>query len=111
MTVTANEQQLINVGPVAAIPAGEGRMFEIGDILIAVFHTRSGAVFATQALCPHRDGPLADGLVGDCKVVCPLHGRKFDLGSGLPADKECEALKTYSVIVNQAGDLMLNLDV
>jgi len=110
MTVTESEQQLINVGPLTAIPAGEGRMFEIGDLLIAVFHARSGAVFATQALCPHRAGPLADGLVGDGKVVCPLHGHKFDLGSGLPADNECEALKTYLVIVNEDGDLILNLD-
>ena len=49
-------------GPVASIPAGEGRTFPAGTKRIAVFRTRQGALFASQADCPHRGGPLADGL-------------------------------------------------
>ena len=53
---------------------------------IAVFHTRAGGVYATQALCPHRQGPLADGLIGGTTLLCPLHAWKFDLATGEALD-------------------------
>jgi nitrite reductase (NADH) small subunit len=56
---------------------------------MAIFHLRSGEVFATQAVCPHRGGPLADGLVGAGTVICPLHSWKFDLKSGEPLLGSC----------------------
>jgi nitrite reductase (NADH) small subunit len=61
---------------------------------LAVFHTRAGEIFATQAECPHRGGPLADGLVDAHTVVCPLHDRIYDLRTGQGAD--C-AITTYPV--------------
>ncbi len=60
-----------SIGFVDQIPKGEGRTFKLGELKIAVFHTRAGEVFARQAQCPHRDGPLSDGLLGADKVVCP----------------------------------------
>ena len=38
---------------------------------------------AIDAHCPHAAGPLADGIVADSCVTCPLHGRRFDLETGL----------------------------
>jgi nitrite reductase (NADH) small subunit len=64
------------------IPPGEGRSFVVGSTELAVFHTRSGGFFATQAICPHRAGPLADGLTDGATVVCPLHDRIFALSTG-----------------------------
>lgn len=84
------------LGPLAAIPPGEGREFALGGNLIAVFHTRSGAVYATQALCPHRQGPLIDGLVGGTTLICPFHSWKFDLATGEALLGQC-ALETYPV--------------
>ena len=69
----------VNLGPVYRIPAGEGRVFRVDTFDVAVFRPRSGTVHATQAWCPHLGGPLADGVVGNGKVVCPLHGYKFSL--------------------------------
>ena len=76
------------VGTCAQIPPGEGRSFIVGRTEFAVFHTREGGVFATQAMCPHRAGPLADGLTDAATVVCPLHDRVFSLetGAGLGHD-------------------------
>jgi nitrite reductase (NADH) small subunit len=62
-------EQKVTLGPLSLIPAGEGRNFEIAGERIAVFHTRAGQVFATQAACPHKNGPLADGLVGGNIVI------------------------------------------
>ena len=98
----------ITIGPLSLIPAGEGRNFEIAGLRIAVFHTRAGQVFATQAECPHKNGPLADGLVGAGEVICPLHAWKFDLSTGEPIMGSCK-LKTYASAVNEQGQVVLTL--
>ena len=112
MTTTfPSAKVLYNLGPLSRIPAGEGRTFQVEDIPVAIFHTRSGQVFATQAHCPHRNGPLSDGLVGANTVICPLHALRFDLASGQPEGHNCEMLKTYAVTINSGGDLLLYLGV
>ena len=98
-----------DLGPLAQIPPGEGRAFDLGGRRIAVFHTRAGDVLAVQAACPHKQGPLADGLVGAGSVVCPLHGRKFDLASGAPLGHACGSLATYPVSVDAGGRIHLQL--
>ena len=69
----------VHIGSVDQIPPGEGRNFIVEQEQIAVFRTHAGEVYATQATCPHRNGPLADGLLGGATIVCPLHDRTFDL--------------------------------
>ncbi len=88
-----------NLGPVTQIPPGEGRSFLVGDIDVAVFRTREGKLYATQARCPHRGGPLADGLTDGATVVCPLHDRIFSLASGEGIGNEC-SITIYPVIVS-----------
>ena len=101
---------VVNLGRVAKIPRGEGRVFQVDGQFIAVFHTRDSNVFATEATCPHKGGPLADGLVGAQKVICPLHSFVFDLGSGQAAGNGCRALKTYPVMVNEQGDILVGVE-
>jgi nitrite reductase (NADH) small subunit len=96
----------VTIGPISAIPPGEGRAFQAGPLRIAVFHTRDGGVYAVQAECPHRGGPLADGLVGGSTVVCPLHSWKFDLASGRALFGECD-LKTYPARLDESGHVVL----
>lgn len=66
---------------VADVPLGEGRAVTIEGRRIAVFHTESGW-YALEDSCPHRGGPLSDGILADRCVACPLHDRRFDLASG-----------------------------
>lgn len=96
------------MGSLSAIPLGEGREFEIGGELIAVFRPRSGGLYATQARCPHQEGPLADGLVGGTVVSCPLHARRFDLATGLQSDGSCR-IKTYPVEIGPDETIVLTL--
>ena len=72
----------INLGDIDQVPEGQGRCFIVNGEEIAVFRTRSGRLFAVENQCPHRRGPLAEGVIGEGKVLCPLHGHKFDLASG-----------------------------
>jgi nitrite reductase (NADH) small subunit len=81
------------------IPVGLGRPFQVGDKLLAVFRTREGRVFAIDGVCPHRGGPLADGMLAGDQVVCPYHAFKFHRATG-----ECDqpgvcALATYPIEV------------
>ena len=98
----------IPVAPLAEIPPGEGRTFHIAGERIAIFHTRTGQVFATQAECPHKTGPLADGLLGGTTLVCPLHSLKFDLTTGEGQGSDCR-LKTYPAQVDSNGHVVLLL--
>ena len=110
-TIAASENAVVsyNLGPVQRIPPGEGRIFQVHDIQVAIFRTRAGQVFATQPDCPHRAGPLADGLVGDGKVVCPLHAYAFDLATGQPVESSCARLRTYPVVLNEFDEILLTL--
>ena len=72
----------VTVGNVDEIPVGQGRTFAVDGEQIAVYRMRDGSLRALGAVCPHKGGPLADGLTDDDAVVCPLHGRSYDLTSG-----------------------------
>lgn len=100
--------ELHPLGPIAAIPLGEARVFRVEGREVAVFRCRSGEVYATGAECPHRGGPLADGLVGNHSVICPLHGFAFDLRTGKAPGHECDRLVTHRVLVT-GGELTLEL--
>ena len=97
-----------SAGHISAIPPNEGRMLRVGGHLVAVFHLRSGEVRAVQPWCPHRRGPLVDGLVGDGTLVCPLHGRTFDLASGEALQGEVGVV-TYPAWLEGDGTITLEL--
>jgi NNP family nitrate/nitrite transporter-like MFS transporter len=110
MTVDVRSGREHRLGRVDDIPVGEGRTYAVGDHQVAVFRTRGGRVHATQATCPHRGGPLADGLADDRVVICPLHAYTFELGSGC-ALTGTEPLRTYPVRVTDDGDLTVTVPV
>jgi len=99
----------LKLGPLSTIPPGEGRNFDVLGEKIAVLRTRTDQVFAVQAGCPHRGGPLADGLLGGSTLICPLHGWKFDVSRGDVLFGDC-GLKTYPVRVDEAGQIVLNFE-
>jgi nitrite reductase (NADH) small subunit len=71
----------LEVCSVDDIPLGEGRTITLDGRRIAIFRA-TGGWYALDAVCPHRGGPLADGIVCDRAVICPLHDRRFDLETG-----------------------------
>jgi len=74
-------EDLHRIGRVGDVPLLEGRTVTIAGRRVAIFRTAEGH-HAIDAVCPHRRGPLADGLVADACVTCPLHGWRFDLRTG-----------------------------
>ena len=98
---------LVNLGNVEDIPMGQGICYIVKGEEIAVFRSRNGKVSAIENKCPHRQGPLAEGVTGDGKVVCPLHGHKFDLATGKGSEKG-ECVRTFKVW-EQHGQMILEL--
>ena len=97
-----------DLGSIDRIPPGEGQTFVVAGREIAVFRARgSDAVHATQARCPHKAGLLADGIVGDGKVICPLHSYKFDLATGTPLGNACHSLTTYHTEITDDRRVLL----
>lgn len=75
----------------------EGSVLLVGDA--AVFNV-SGHLCATQAKCPHQQGPLTEGHVTGSNVTCPWHGSQFDVCSGsVLRGPAVTPLQTYNVVV------------
>lgn len=87
----------VPVGKVSEIPVGEARTFAVDGEQIAVFRLRDGTLRAIDAVCPHKGGPLADGLADDKVVVCPLHGHTFDMYTGAEATSGALSVRSYPV--------------
>jgi nitrite reductase (NADH) small subunit len=97
----------VNLGRLDKIALGHALTFIVEGEPIAVFRQRDGRIFATQNRCPHKQGPLAEGVAGGGKVICPLHGHKFNLETGEGSEKG-ECVKTYKVSeVN--GEMLLQI--
>jgi nitrite reductase (NADH) small subunit len=85
------------LGNVDEIPIAEGRTYAVDGEQIAVFRLRDGSLRAIDAVCPHKGGPLADGLADDRVVVCPLHGYTFDMCTGAESGGAQMSVRSYPV--------------
>jgi len=89
----------VKVTQAGNIPLREGRSVRIGDNEIAIFNLGDRYVAVDNA-CPHRGGPLSDGIVSGDTVVCPLHGWKMSLETGTTVKPDvCVRIQTYPVSV------------
>jgi len=100
----------IEVGDVEAIPRQGARVVRLAGGDIALFRTAEGDVFALRDRCPHKGGPLSQGIVYGKKVACPLHNWSVHLDSGLAVapDEGCAA--SFPVKVTD-GRVYLSLEV
>jgi nitrite reductase (NADH) small subunit len=95
------------VGRVAEIPPGEGRAFVAAGEQVAVFRLRDGSLHATQAVCPHAGGPLADGQTDVDVLVCPLHLYAYRWADGASASGAAP-IRLYPVR-EVDGDLLVEI--
>ena len=72
----------VEVVAVDKIPQLGSRVIKTDSMNIAVFRTATDEIFAMKDECPHKQGPLSQGIVHGSSVTCPLHNWKIDLASG-----------------------------
>ncbi len=83
----------IEVGKIEEIPRQGARVVRRAEGDIAVFRTVDDEIFALRDKCPHKGGPLSQGIVHGKRVACPLHDWKIQLDSGdaVAPDEGCAA--------------------
>ena len=98
----------IEIGSLNDIPKLGARVVTTNEGNIAVFRTADDHVFAIKDECPHKKGPLSQGIVHGNKVACPLHDWKIQLDTGMAVapDEGCAA--TYPVKM-EGDNIMLSL--
>ncbi|MDW4498912.1 nitrite reductase small subunit NirD [Sulfitobacter sp. D35] len=97
----------IDIGPLEAIAPRGARVLRTAFGCIAVFRTAEDEVYAIDNTCPHRGGPLAEGIVHGHSVTCPLHNWVFDLRTGEAQGSDSGAVGTYGIRV-EAGRLLID---
>ena len=96
----------IDIGAVTDVPLRGARKLKTKMGCVAVFRTGETEIFAAQGTCPHKGGPLAEGIVHGTSVTCPLHNWVFDLETG-EAKGEDARIETYPVRV-EAGRILID---
>lgn len=85
------------------IPRQGARVIQLGALRIAVFRTIDDRLFALEDRCPHRGGPLSEGIVhGQC-VTCPLHSWTLDLTTGCAVGPDEGAVRSFPVRLVQGA--------
>lgn len=98
---TMMSEEWVAVGRMEEIPPLGARVVSIGAGNVAVFRTGDDAVFALADRCPHKGGPLSQGIVYGHAVACPLHGMCIDLASGCAVAPDEGRTGTYEVMVEE----------
>jgi nitrite reductase (NADH) small subunit len=97
----------IDVGPLSAIPPRGARKLRTEMGCVAVFRTADDAVYALDNACPHKRGPLAEGIVHGHAVTCPLHNWVIDLATGMAQGSDEGAVATFAARV-EAGRILID---
>jgi nitrite reductase (NADH) small subunit len=97
--MNAPQNPWLFIGLLEDIPRQGARVVktDVGDI--AVFRTVDDEVFALRDKCPHKGGPLSQGIVHGRKVACPLHDWKIALDTGLAVAPDVGCAARYPVRV------------
>jgi nitrite reductase (NADH) small subunit len=89
------------IGALEDIPRRGARSVRTGGGDIAVFRTAADAVFALRDQCPHKNGPLSQGIVHGTSVTCPLHGWVICLETGQALGHDFGCTRRFAVKVEQ----------
>lgn len=98
----------VAIGHIDDIPRRGARCVNTAFGRIAVFRTAEDEVFAIDDRCPHKGGPLSEGIVHGRAVTCPLHNFVISLDTGVALGADEGEVQTYPVRVEN-GKLSIAL--
>jgi len=97
----------VDIGPLEAIPILGARVVKSAAGCIAVFRTAANEAFAMDDRCPHKAGPLSQGIVHGKAVTCPLHNWVIDLETGEAQGADKGQVKTVALKI-ESGRILLD---
>ncbi len=89
----------VEIGRLEQIPLRGARCVNTPAGKIAVFRTAENHVYAIENRCPHKGGPLSEGIVHGAQVTCPLHNWVFSLETGEAQGADEGRVRTFAVNV------------
>ncbi|CUH68449.1 Assimilatory nitrite reductase [NAD(P)H] small subunit [Thalassovita gelatinovora] len=89
----------LDIGPIDQIPLRGARVVKTQLGCVAIFRPAEDEVFATADRCPHKGGPLSEGIVHGRSVTCPLHNWVFSLETGQAQGADEGEIETHAVRV------------
>ena len=98
----------IEVAKLEELSRQSARVVQFDTVKIAVFRTSQDAVLAVKDRCPHRGGPLSQGIVHGNLVTCPMHNWRIDLATGEAVQPDKGCVRTYETKVED-GRVYLRL--
>lgn len=99
--------QFLDVAALDDIPRQGARVVKTQAGCIALFRTADDQVFALEDRCPHKGGPLSEGIVHGTSVTCPLHGWVFDMATGLAQGADDGTVATFAAR-SEGGRVLLD---
>lgn len=96
----------IDIAALDDIPQRGARVVKTRQGCVAIFRTFDDRVFAIDDTCPHKKGPLSEGIVHGASVTCPLHNWVFSLETGLAQGADQGQVKTYEIRVDDGRILL-----
>jgi nitrite reductase (NADH) small subunit len=105
--MTAHAKAWIDIGALDDIPCQGARVVRTPAGCVAVFRTAADEIYALDDCCPHKGGPLSQGIVHGASVTCPLHNWVIALDSGRAEGADQGQVRTYAVKV-EAGRLLID---
>lgn len=97
----------IDIAPLDDVPKRGARMVKTALGCVAVFRTANDEVFALDNACPHKAGPLAEGIVHGKSVTCPLHNWVISLETGKAQGADEGQVNTYPARI-EGGRILLD---
>lgn len=98
----------IEIGHIDEIPRLGSRVVKSGNDKIAIFRNSDDEIFALGDKCPHKGGPLSEGMISGRTVTCPLHNWKLQLDTGQAVAPDEGCTNTYPIKVED-GQIYLQL--
>ena len=104
--MSRDRQSWIDIAALEDIPPRGARVVRTAAGCIAIFRTHDDRVFALDDRCPHRGGPLSEGIVHGTAVTCPLHNLVIDLASGKAQGPDEGRVRTHELRL-EGGRILL----
>jgi nitrite reductase (NADH) small subunit len=101
----ADFQRVMHISEVPA--PGEACEIACGAVVLCIANA-GGVLSAMNNVCPHRGGPLGQGIVEGCKLVCPVHAWAFDVTTGAAAHSPKASVEVYEVKI-EGEDVLVRL--
>lgn len=96
----------LDIAALEDVPQRGARVVKTAQGCVAVFRTASDEVYALNNSCPHKGGPLSEGIVHGASVTCPLHNWVFSLETGEAQGADKGRVQTYPARVENGRILL-----